>query len=90
MEILEIEEKKITNTLNCLKNPKTELSDRHANKKRDIVHCFKKSEYKYKKYRSLTNIGQKYRFKTRRKTKCVIMFYQDFLYSKMRKYYGIL
>ena len=80
MEILEIEEKKITNTLNCLKNPKTELSDRHANKKRDIVHCFKKSEYKYKKYR----------FKTRRKTKCVIMFYQDFLYSKMRKYYGIL
>ena len=43
MEILEIEEKKITNTLNCLKNPKTELSDRHANK-REIQYTVLKNQ----------------------------------------------
>ena len=49
IEILKNEEKKIRNTIDCLKKSKSELLDLYT-KKRDIADYFKKSEYEYKKY----------------------------------------
>ena len=49
IEILKNEEKKIRNTIDCLKKSKSELLDLHIKKERDITDYFKKSEYEYKK-----------------------------------------
>ena len=48
IKILENEEKKIRNTIDCLNRSKPELSDLYTKKKRDITDYFKKSEYEYK------------------------------------------
>ena len=48
IKILENEEKKIRNTIDCLKKSNPELSDLYTKKKRDITDYFKKSEYEYK------------------------------------------
>ena len=54
-EILKNEEKRIRNTIDCLKNSSLELLDLYTNKKRDITDYFKELEYEYKKYKSVKN-----------------------------------
>ena len=56
IEIIKNEEKKIRNIIDCLKKSKPELLDFYTNKKRDITNYFRKSKYKYKKYRSVKKI----------------------------------
>ena len=51
VEILKNKEKKIRNTIDCLKKSKPELLDLHTKKMRDITDYFK-SECEYKKHRT--------------------------------------
>ena len=54
IEILKNEEKKIRNTIDCLKKSKPEYF--YTKKKRDITDYFKKTEYEYKKCRSVKKL----------------------------------
>ena len=53
IEILKNEKKKIRNIIDCLKKSRPELLDLSTNEKEDTTDYFNKSEYEYKKYKSL-------------------------------------
>ena len=53
IEILKNEKKKIINIIDCLNKSRPELLDLSTNEKEDTTDYFNKSEYEYKKYKSL-------------------------------------
>ena len=53
IEILKNEKKKIRNIIDCLNKSRPELLDLSTNEKEDTTDYFNKSEYEYKKYKSL-------------------------------------
>ena len=68
IEILKNEKKKIRNITDCLNKSRPELLDLSTNEKEDTTDYFNKSEYEYKKYKSL----KKTRKRTRRRQNKII------------------